>query len=119
MAAAVDPRNLVASPYVAPPPRPRQTLPPPQTSATEERVTRTRPVLEYRALPYLNAHGSARLTLLVGSDGHVREVGIDRPIIGNNAQLIAAVQRWRFKPATENGEPVSAPYSVEISFNRE
>ena len=124
MAASVDPRSITGSPYVEPPtPRPRRTapLPPPQTSSYEERAprTRTRPVLEYRPLPNINAHGSARLTLLVGSDGHVREVGIDRPMMGNNAQLIAAVQRWRFKPATENGQPISAPYSVEISFNRD
>lgn len=119
MAASVDPRSITGSPYVEPPPRPRRTLPPPQTSSYEEKTTRTRPVLEYRPLPYINAHGAARLTLLVGSDGHVREVGIDRPIMGNNAQLIAAVQRWRFKPATENGRPIAAPYSVEISFNRE
>jgi TonB family protein len=119
MAAAIDPRSIVASPYVAPPPRPRQPVNPPQMSSTEERAERTRPVLEYRPLPYISARGSARLTLLVGSDGRVREVGVDRPIAGNNAQLIAAVQRWRFKPATENGEPVSAPYSVEISFRRE
>ena len=32
-------------------------------------------------------------------------------------KLIAVVQSWRFKPATVNGEPVAAPYSVELSFN--
>ena len=35
------------------------------------------------------------------------------------AALLGAIQSWRFKPATENGEPVAAPYSVEISFDRE
>jgi len=115
MAAAVDPRSITGSPYVVPPPR--KTLPPPMISASAA-AHRTRPVLEYRPLPAMSARGSARLRLLVGADGRVREVDIERPIAGNTAQLLAAVQRWRFKPATENGEPVAAPYSVEISFRQ-
>lgn len=125
MAAAVDPRSITGSPYVAPPPRktppPQKTLPPPMTSASthaDNASRRTRPVLEYRPLPAISARGSARLRLLVGADGRVREVDIERPLAGNTAQLLAAVQRWRFKPATENGEPVAAPYSVEISFRQ-
>jgi TonB family protein len=125
MAAVVDPRSITGSPYEAPAPaRPRRTapaaLPPPQTSAAPERdfsrVARTRPVLEYRPLPHISGRGSARLTLMVNADGSVRDVAVERPLAGNTAQLVAAVQRWRFKPATENGSPVAAPYSVEISF---
>ncbi|HKR65583.1 MAG TPA: energy transducer TonB [Thermoanaerobaculia bacterium] len=118
MAAVVDPRSITGSPYVEPPAR--RTLPPPQTSAAPERdintVARTRPVLEYRPLPPVHGRGTARLTLLVGPDGGVRQVALDRPLAGSNAQLVAAVQRWRFRPATQNGRPVAAPYSVEISF---
>ena len=56
----------------------------------------------------------------MGSDGRVRDVNVDRMLNnGNTAALLGAIQNWRFKPATENGEPISAPYSVEISFNRE
>lgn len=118
MAAAVDPRSITGSPYVAPPRR--KTLPPPMTSASSggDSTRRTRPVLEYRPLPAMNARGSARLRLLVGADGRVRSVDVERPLPGKTAQLLAAVQRWRFKPATKNGEPVAAPYSVEISFQR-
>jgi TonB family protein len=119
MAAAVDPRSITGSPYVAPPPR--KTLPPPMTSASSHEgnsTRRTRPILEYRPLPPMSARGSARLRLLVGADGRVRDVDIERPLAGNTAQLLAAVQRWRFKPATENGTPVAAPYSVEISFKQ-
>jgi len=36
---------------------------------------------------------------------------------GGTGALINAVQHWRFRPATMNGEPVSAPYSVQIQFN--
>jgi TonB family protein len=97
---------------------PAASAPPPQMQHRRASL-RTRPVPEYQPLPQISARGTARLTLTIGADGRVREVGIDRPLMGGNtAALIRAVQRWRFKPATENGEPVSAPYSVEISFGR-
>lgn len=127
MAAAVDPRSITGSPYVAPRTPRKAALPPPMTSASSASSAsshsasasrRTRPVLEYRPLPAMTARGTARLRLMVGADGRVREVDIERPLSGNTAQLLAAVQRWRFKPATENGEPVAAPFSVEISFDR-
>jgi TonB family protein len=78
---------------------------------------RTRPVPQYQPIPRISGNGTARLTLMIGSDGRVKDVNIERTIPGGNtAQLIGAVQAWRFKPATENGEPISAPYTVEISF---
>jgi TonB family protein len=77
---------------------------------------RTRPVPQSQPIPRIDGAGTARLTLIIGSDGRVRDVNIERPLRRNTADLVAAVQRWRFKPATENGEPVSAPYSVDISF---
>lgn len=115
MTTLVDPRALTGPAYV---PRPRA---PASGAAAPSRgtVVRTRPVPQYQPLPRMNARGTARLTLLVGSDGRVRQVDIERSLRGNTAELLAAVQSWRFKPATENGEPVAAPYSVEISFNRE
>jgi TonB family protein len=69
-------------------------------------------------LPRLRASGTARLDLVIGPDGRVQDINVRRAIRGNTPALIAAVQRWRFKPATENGRPVTAPYSVEISFDR-
>jgi|GEM_PF-453740 len=108
----------------------QQTTQPPMTSAggpatpppamqPRRASLRTRPVPEYQPLPQISAHGSARLSLTIGPDGRVQEVAIERPLQGGNtAALLRAVQRWRFKPATENGEPVTAPYSVEISFGR-
>jgi TonB family protein len=118
LAAAVDPRSITGSPYAE---APRRSAPPPQTSAStysDGKPVRTRPVLEYRPLPPIEARGSARLTLLVGEDGHVRSVDVDKPVIGNNAQLVAAVHQWRFRPATRNGHAVASPFTVEISFRR-
>jgi TonB family protein len=141
MATLVDPRSLTGPAYAQaqaprrPNPRPALTssrdprLPGNAPSASvpgnagvpvqhaASRVASTRPIAEYRPMPSIHARGTARLTLLIGSDGRVERVNIEKPLEGGNtAALLAAVQRWRFKPATENGEPVAAPYSVDINF---
>jgi TonB family protein len=96
---------------------PAADAPPPVTPRASNSA-RTRPVPIHQPLPRISARGTARLSLMVGADGRVQNVSIERPIAGGTAQLLAAVQNWRFRPATENGEPVAAPYSVEISFDR-
>ncbi|HEY0155903.1 MAG TPA: TonB family protein [Thermoanaerobaculia bacterium] len=144
MAALVDPRSLTGPAYAqaprapqrrvlaqrtAPPPppipgaepapAPAQQQPPAPPVAQRGTGVRTRPVPESQPLPRIpGASGTARLNLMVGEDGRVQRVDIERPIAGSTAQLISAVQRWRFRPATENGRPVAAPYTVEISFGR-
>lgn len=101
----------------APPP---QAAPPQVADAPRARrsALRTRPVPISQPLPRINGTGTARLTLIIGADGRVRDVNIEKALTRNTADLVAAVQRWRFKPATEDGEPISAPYSVDISFGR-
>ncbi|MGZ8868758.1 MAG: energy transducer TonB [Thermoanaerobaculia bacterium] len=136
----IDPRSLTGPAYAPAPrraPRPEQPVPPPMTSAAEEPLTareerpsepveprikitkRTRPVPEHQPLPRISVTQpvTARLELTVGADGRVKAVRLKNGIPGNTPALIAAVQSWRFKPATENGVPVSAPFSVDISFN--
>ena len=136
MTALVDPRSLTGPAYAQGPQRPRRTAPiqtaqagvpgslPPGMTASRAaepqraRSYRTRPVPQYQPLPQLSARGTAKLSLLVGADGRVREVDIERPLDRDTARLLQAVQSWRFKPATENGEPIAARYNVEISFSR-
>jgi TonB family protein len=86
--------------------------------AAREASVRTRPVPQYQPIPR-GGNGSARFTLMVGPDGRVKDINIERTATGNTAQLVSAIQSWRFKPATENGRPVTAPYTVEISFGRD
>lgn len=138
MASLVDPRSLTGAAYAQgqrPAPRrpvqmAQRTAPVPGTqplpgadSAQQRPVVRrgngarTRPVPEYQPLPRISAHGTARLSLMIGTDGRVRSVNVERAVPGT-PQLISAVRNWRFKPATENGKPVAAPYTVEISFDR-
>ena len=123
MAATVDPRSLTGPAYVAPPPR-RQVAPP--TGGTESSsppsqrgiALRTRPVPLSQPMPSISATGTARLSLMIGADGRVKEIDIERALGRDTAALISSVRSWRFKPATLNGQPVAAPYSVEISFKR-
>jgi TonB family protein len=95
-------------------------MPPPQTSnASESHISiRTRPVPLDQPIPdvHVDDNVTARLDLVIGADGRVKEVNVRNAIPGQTAKLIAAVQSWRFRPATENGVPVAAPFSVDISF---
>lgn len=124
MEALVDPRALTGAAYDQgePPPR-RAPVPPPMTSGSsapveQQRISiRTRPVPEYQPLPHISQSATARLELVVGADGRVKEVTVREGIPGETSRIIAAVQSWRFKPATENGNPVEAPFTVDISFH--
>ena len=132
MAAVVDPRSLTGPAYAQAPRPPQRRTPaqsaqrtPPPASGSEtaqaerssqRRVASTRPVPQYQPLPRIRTTGSARLTLHVGPDGRVQRVNVDRGLNRHTGQLVSMVQTWRFKPATVNGEPVAAPYTVDISF---
>lgn len=123
-AQAVDPRSLTGPAYQPPPRRPapsqssasQPSTSQPTTAAQRGGPVRTRPVPQHQPLPQITGAGTARLSLTIGPDGRVTNINIERPLRRNTAQLLSAVQSWRFKPATVNGHPVAAPYSVEISF---
>ena len=109
--AFADPRSLTGPAYAQQ--RPVRT-------ATRRAVAAsvTRPVPLSRPLPHVNAVGTARLDLIIGPDGRVKDINIRQAIGGHTGALVGAVQSWRFKPATANGAPVSAPYSVAIQFRQ-
>lgn len=107
----VDPRSLTGAAYAQ---EPRRR--PIANRVAAVAATRTRPVPEYQGLPPLRAQGSAILDLTVGPNGRVTGINVRRAPFGGTGALIGAVQHWRFRPATVNGEPVSAPYSVQIQF---
>ncbi|MFN2238832.1 MAG: energy transducer TonB [Thermoanaerobaculia bacterium] len=129
-AVGVDPRTIRPPP---PPPRPvRQQPPPTATTAPRpaeprpaapaepppqrEQVTRTRPEPISQPLPDLKTGGTARFRLRIGPDGSVSDVEVIRTIPGATAQLVQSIQRWKFKPATENGRPVEGIHLVDLTF---
>ena len=77
----------------------------------------TEPIPLYQPVPPLRVDrpASARLFLTVGTDGRVRDIDIAQPIPGEMPRLIGSVQNWRFKPATQNGQPVTSTFSVDIN----
>jgi hypothetical protein len=82
-------------------------------------VVSSRPIPVYQPLPDVNVTQTttAKLQLTVGADGYVKEVTVVQGIPGETGKLIAALQKWKFKPAMENGSPVEAPFTVDVSFN--
>jgi TonB family protein len=126
--ASVDPRTIKAAPFDArepvPPRRTKRELPPPMTSAQEstrteprQTVMRTEAVPEYQPVPELHVDRdtTAHLLVTVGADGRVKDIEVVDSIPGETFRLIQAVQRWRFRPAMENGVPVTARVSVAIT----
>jgi TonB family protein len=82
------------------------------------------PVLTYAADPeYTEAARKAKLSgnvivaLIVDSAGEPQNVRVARGL-GNelDEKAVEAVQQYRFKPATRNGEPVPANLNVEVNF---
>jgi hypothetical protein len=99
--------------------------PPSSASTSPERnseparvVVSTKPVPEYQPIPdiQISETSTVRLELTVGADGRVHEVNVLQGIPGQTPKIISTVQTWRFRPATENGNPVSAPFTVDLSF---
>ncbi|HEV7426829.1 MAG TPA: energy transducer TonB [Thermoanaerobaculia bacterium] len=77
----------------------------------------TEPIPLYQPVPPLRVQrpSSARLFLTVGTDGRVHDIDIAQSIPGEMPRLIASVQNWRFRPATQNGQPVTSTFSVDIN----
>lgn len=109
----VDPRSITGRAY-AQGTRPRRTIVP-----GPKRIPSTHPVAEYQPVPAVRVDQpmTVRLNLTVGADGRVEEIAMHGTAGRNTREILSAVRRWRYKPATVNGHPVSAPVTVDISFN--
>ena len=117
VSAIVDPMTIQGNAYGNPLPRP-MTSSSTSNNAVRRVAVRTPPIPEYQGLPDIGVRGyaSARLLLTIGPDGRVHGVNVIQPLPGATPQLIAAVQGWRFKPATENGSPVPSTFLTALSF---
>jgi len=62
--------------------------------------------------------GTVVLSLTVDDQGRTANVQITGPTgCGLDAQAVHAVEEWRFKPATKDGQPVGTEIGVEVSFH--
>jgi len=61
--------------------------------------------------------GTVLSSLTVGTDGLAYDVTVTKPQWhGFDEQPVRSVQEWRFEPAAEDGKPVPARITVEVSF---
>lgn len=60
--------------------------------------------------------GTVRLRVLVGRDGHVLDVHVDRSVAMLDQAAQDAVRRWVFKPALTNGRPVAVWVAIPVRF---
>lgn len=62
--------------------------------------------------------GTVLLSLVVGSDGLVRDAKVTTSLDkGLDDQALKAVRTWKFEPATKDGKPIAVRISVETSFH--
>lgn len=61
--------------------------------------------------------GKVTVTTVVDPTGTVAEIEIATPCgAGFDEQVIAAVSKWRFKPATKDGQPVAVRIAIDVDF---
>jgi periplasmic protein TonB len=61
--------------------------------------------------------GTCVLWLIVGPDGHPRDIRIARSLgLGLDEKAIEAVKQWKFEPAMKDGKPVAVQINVEVDF---
>jgi protein TonB len=61
--------------------------------------------------------GTVKLSFVVTSKGEVTDIKVANSVgSGLDEKAIEAVRSWKFKPATKDGQPVSALLAVEVDF---
>ena len=82
------------------------------------------PALTYRRDPEYTPEAKSKgikgvvgLSVTIGADGVPDDIQVIRPLDpGLDAKAIECVRAWRFRPATHDGQPVTAFASVEVKF---
>jgi protein TonB len=63
--------------------------------------------------------GNVILQAVITKSGTVEDVKVlrvDKPNIGFESAAVAAVEQWRYKPATQAGRPVDVYFTINVSF---
>lgn len=62
--------------------------------------------------------GTVVLSIVIDKAGKISRIRLERALgMGLDENAMEGVKRWRFNPATRNGEPVAVAMSIEVSFN--
>lgn len=69
------------------------------------------------AARHLKMSGKTQVYLWVGEDGRPSHLSIMRPVgLGLDEAAIAAVSKYKFEPATQNGKPVKVDIYMDVDF---
>jgi TonB family protein len=86
------------------------TTPPRTIYAPDPEYSETARIAKYQ--------GVMTLGMIVGADGIPRDVWVVRKLgLGLDQKAIEAVRRWKFEPATRDGELVAVHINVEVTFH--
>jgi len=62
--------------------------------------------------------GTVVLKIVIDKAGKIARIRLERALgMGLDENAMEEVKRWRFNPATRNGQPVAVEMNIEISFN--
>jgi TonB family protein len=65
----------------------------------------------------VRAQGEVTLSLVVKSDGSVRDLEVVRPVgYGIDERATECIRKWRFKPGAKDGSPVDVAFRFAYSF---
>jgi TonB family protein len=65
----------------------------------------------------LGFSGRILVSLVVDADGMPQDIHIQHPAgLGLDEQAVKAVNQYRFKPATKNGQPIKVELSIDVNF---
>lgn len=66
----------------------------------------------------MKIQGNVDLSFVVGTDGVPRDIKVDKGLgHGLDEKAVEALQKWRFRPAERDGQPVEAHIFTTISFH--
>ena len=84
---------------------------------TEPRVIHTVEVQYTKEALAAKLQGEVVLSLTIGEDGVPSDIKLVRGLgMGLDEKAVECLQQWRFKPATNHSEPVSAKAKVVLNF---
>jgi protein TonB len=113
---AVAPPNAITTQNVVkePPPAPRQVISTPVSIGRAHTCVQNYPALSQR----LQEEGTATLSFTINTDGSVSNPSVTKssgyPRLDDAA--MACVPRWKYKPATQDGQPVATQWQAAVQF---
>jgi protein TonB len=74
-----------------------------------------RPSPDFTALGHVRVAGIPIVSAVIAADGTVEQVRVVRSVHPDlDRAIVAAIEQWRFRPATLHGKPVAVHYSLTV-----